>query len=183
MRVCMKTMFRIVRWALSSMPSMPWPTASMICTRKCARDSQGSVGPWTLSMVASCWITCSRHPSEESQGRIFILIKMETPQEGKKRGRTKAFRMYKKAGKWKWKILYHQPGYNLWISFLSHSSACVHMHTCVHKSWTQRDVISLDWNRFSWLSAVAATFISLQSNRQHLTVRKHSRVIPSSVRG
>lgn len=45
MRVCMRTMFRIVKWALSSMPSMPWLTASMICTRSCAQARRGSAMP------------------------------------------------------------------------------------------------------------------------------------------
>lgn len=178
MRVFMKTMFRIVKWALSSMPSMPWLTASMICTRSCAQDSRGSARPWTLSMAASCWTTCWKRPSEESRERRFILMKTETPREGKKTRRVV---------RRKWRC-----GNDLWIFSrlaLSHSLVrmCTHTHThthtCVHQSWSQKDVISLDWNRFRGLSAVATTFISLQSRRQHLTVRKHSRVIPPSTRG
>lgn len=43
--------------------------------------------------------------------------------------------------------------------------------------------MALDWNRFSGLSDVAATFISPQSGRQNLTVRERSRVICLSTRG
>lgn len=83
MRVCRKTIYRIARWALSSMPSMPWLTAFTTCTRSCARANRAFVRPWILLMVVSFWTTCSRHPSEESLGRRSILIRMETPQAGK----------------------------------------------------------------------------------------------------
>lgn len=38
------------------------------------------------------------------------------------------------------------------------SRALMHKHICVDWSWAQRDIISLDWNRFSGWSVVAVHF-------------------------
>lgn len=147
MKISTRTTFRIVRWALSSMPSTPWLMACTICTKKFVRARRDSVRPWIPSTEASCWIICSRRLSEESQGKTFISTKTETPQAGERREEIE--------------LSYDSQDLN--SSPLSHSHGLINARAqarmSAHQSWAQRVVISLDWNRFSDWPTVAATFI------------------------
>lgn len=157
MKVCMKTMSRTAKWALSSMPSMLWLMASTICTRSCALDSRAYVMPWYPSMAASCWIIYWRHPLEESQARRFILMKTGTPRDGK------WMRMTRK----NWKF-----GLNILLT----NRRRTYVHLCAPILITEY-IISLDWNRFSGSSVVAVQQTSTDSEKMqpcHSFVKERS---------